>query len=153
MAAFLSATFMPRNRLLAALPAEDLARLRPRLEPVEFGLRHIIQTPDEPITAVYFPESGWISLLALLVDGSSAEVGIAGFEGMVGLPLLLGSDRSPVEAMVQAPGTFLRLGATAFREELDRSVPLRTQLLRYALAFQSPSANSVIDCRVFGSLT
>ncbi len=137
MAASLSADLTPRNRLLAALPAEDLARLRPRLEPVEFGLREIIQAPDEPITAVYFPESGWVSMMALLVDGNSAEVGIVGFEGMVGLPLLLGSDRSPTEAMIQAPGTFLRLGADAFREELDRSAALRTLLLRYALAFQA----------------
>jgi len=58
-------------------------------------------------------------------------------EGMVGLPLLLGSDRSPTEAMIQAPGKFLRLGAAAFREELDRSAAFRTLLLRYALAFQA----------------
>ncbi len=126
MAASLSADFTPRNRLLAALPAEDLARLRPRLEPVEFPLRHILQASDEPITAVYFPESGWVSMMALLADGSSAEVGIVGFDGMLGLPLLLGSDRSPTEAMIQAPGTLLRLGANAFREELDRSPALRT---------------------------
>ena len=136
MAAFPSAASAPRNRLLAALPAEDLQRLRPRLEPVELPLGHVIQAPGEPITAVYFPESGWVSLLALLVDGNSAEVGIVGFDGMVGLPLLLGDDRSPTEAMIQAPGTLLRLGADAFREELDRSAALRTMLLRYALAFQ-----------------
>lgn len=137
MAASLSAAFTPYNRLLAALPAEDLHRLRARLEPVEFALRHVIQVPDQPITAVYFPESGWVSMLALLVDGNSAEVGIVGFEGMVGLPLVLGSDRSPTEAMIQAPGTLLRLGADAFKEELDRSAALRTLLLRYALAFQA----------------
>ena len=136
MATFQASVSTPRNRLLAALPAEDLARLRPRLERVELGVRQIVQVPDEPITAVYFPESGWISMLALLVDGNSAEVGTVGFEGMVGLPLLLGSDRSPTEAMVQAPGTFLRLGADVFQEERDRSAPLRTLLLRYALAFQ-----------------
>ncbi len=136
MATFQASVSTPRNRLLAALPTEDLARLWPRLEPVELGLRQIIQVPDEPITAVYFPESGWISMIALLVDGNSAEVGIVGSEGMVGLPLLLGSDRSPTEAMVQAPGTFLRLGADVFGEERDRSAPLRTLLLRYALAFQ-----------------
>ena len=136
MAASLNATYTPRNRLLAALPAEDMDRLRPRLEPVEVTLRQIIQVPDEPITAVYFPESGWVSMVALLVDGSSVEVGIIGFEGMVGVPVLLGSDRSPTEGMIQAPGTLLRLSADVFREELDRSTALRTRLLRYALAFQ-----------------
>lgn len=123
MATFQTSVPTPRNRLLAALPADDLTRRWPRLEPVELGLREIVQVPDEPITAAYFPESGWVSMLALLVDGNSAEVGIIGFEGMVGLPLLLGSDRSPTEGMIQAPGTLLHLGADAFREEQERSAP------------------------------
>ena len=137
MAVFQSSHSTPQNRLLAALPTEDLARIWPRLEAVEFGLREIVQVPDEPITAVYFPESGWVSMMALLEDGSAAEVGIVGFEGMAGLPLLLGSDRATTEAMIQAPGPFLRLGASAFQEEQDRSPAFRKLLLRYALAFQA----------------
>jgi CRP-like cAMP-binding protein len=82
---------IPRNRLLAALAPEDLAQLSPRLEPVEFSIRHVIQVPEEPITAVYFPETGWISMVALLADGGAAEVGLIGREGMVGLPLALGA--------------------------------------------------------------
>ncbi len=61
---------------------------------------------------------------------------------MVGLPLLLGSDRAATESMVQAPGTFLRLGAVAFQEEQDRSPALRKLLLRYALAFQAQVAQT-----------
>ncbi len=126
----------PRNRLLAALPVEDLARLWPQLEPIETEQRQILLAPDQPITAVYFPESGWSSMLAVLADGRSAEVGVVGSEGMVGLPLLLGSDSSHVEAMVQAAGTMLRLHAGAFRRALEESAALRTLLLRYTLAFQ-----------------
>ncbi len=77
-------------------------------------------------------------MMALLVDGNAAEVGIVGFEGMVGLSLLLGSDRTATEAMIQAPGTFLRLGATAFQEEQDRSPAFRKLLLRYVLALPGP---------------
>jgi CRP-like cAMP-binding protein len=132
----------PRNRLLAALPAEDLARLWPRLEPVELTVRQVIQAPEEPITAVYFPESGWVSMLALLADGGAAEVGVIGREGMVGLPLLFGADMSSVEGLVQAPGPALRLSAVAFREELEHIPALRTLLLRYALAFQEQVAQT-----------
>ncbi|HEY8613601.1 MAG TPA: DNA methyltransferase [Roseomonas sp.] len=89
------------NRLLAALPPDDLARLLPQLEPVEVEQRHILQAPDQPLTTVYFHVSGWTSMLAQLADGRSAEVGLIGSEGMVGLPLLLGSDSSSTEAMVQ----------------------------------------------------
>ncbi len=75
-------------------------------------------------------------MLAMLADGRSAEVGVVGSEGMVGLPLLLGSNSSHVEAMVQAAGTMLRLHAGAFRRALEESAALRTLLLRYTLAFQ-----------------
>jgi hypothetical protein len=56
----------PRNRLLAALAPDDLAELWPRLKPVALTLRQILQVPEEPIGAVYFPESGWTSMLAPL---------------------------------------------------------------------------------------
>ena len=126
----------PHNRLLAALPAESLARLWPLLEPVQTTLRQNLVAAGEPITAVYFPETGWASMLAQLADGNSAEVGLIGTEGMVGLSLLLGADTSFVEAMVQGPGTMLRLGANAFRQALDDIPGLERLLMRYALAFQ-----------------
>src|SRR4051812_28999354 len=122
-----------RNRLLAALPSEALARLRPRLEPVELVHRAVLHAPGETLTAVHFPETGWVSMLATLESGDSAEVGLIGREGMVGLPLVMGTDQSPFEGMVQAEGTALRLPAEALREEMDASPALRRLLLRYAL--------------------
>ena len=128
-----SSTPATRNRLLTALPADDLARLWPRLEAVELPLRKVLHPPGEPIEAVYFPETGWVSMLAYLESGDAAEVGLVGHEGMIGLPVLLGADSSDLEAMVQCPGTALRMDAQAFREELERIPVLRTLLLRYAL--------------------
>ena len=58
MALFDQFTPAPRNRLLAALPPEDLARLWPRLQPVELVFRSTLHAPEESITAVYFPEAG-----------------------------------------------------------------------------------------------
>ena len=127
----------PRNRLLASLPRDDLARLLVRLEPVDLPLRQVLVGADREIDAVYFPETCMISMIAALDDGHAAEVGLLGPEGMVGIPLLLGSDRSPTEAMCQGSGIALRLSASAFREEVDRSPALRTTLLRYAQAFLS----------------
>jgi CRP-like cAMP-binding protein len=124
----------PRNRLLAALPPEDLARLWPRLEPVELRLRQVLHPPETPITEIYFPETGWVSMIILFEDGDSAEVGMIGHEGMVGLPVLLRSDRYDLEAMVQAPGTALRLSSAAFREEFDGNRAFRDLMLNYALA-------------------
>src|SRR3954467_7400222 len=72
-------------------------------------------------------------MLAYLEDGDAAEVGLGGREGFVGLPVLLGADHDDIEAMVQAPGTALRINAQVFREELERIPAFRTLLLRYAL--------------------
>jgi CRP-like cAMP-binding protein len=127
------ATLVPRNRLLAALPPEDLARLWPQLEAVPLPLRKILSAPGEPITTVYFPESGYVSMLAYLKDGDAIEVGVIGNEGIIGLPVLLGDDSDDCEAMVQNPGTALCMDAAAFRAELDLSPGFRTLLLRSAL--------------------
>ena len=96
--------------------------------------------PGEPVAAVHFPETGWASMLATLEDGDAAEVGVIGYEGMIGLPVLLGADRDDIEAMVQCPGTALRIEAAAFREELERAPAFRDLLLRYALVHHGQTA-------------
>lgn len=124
----------PRNRLLAALPPEDLARLWPQLSEVELQFRQTLHMPEEPVRAVYFPETGYTSRLAPMEDGDFAEVGLVGPEGMIGLAPLLGADTDSFELMVQVPGTALRMDAAAFREALDRILSFRPLLNRYALA-------------------
>ena len=132
----------PRNRLLAALPPEVLAALWPRLHPVELPLRRVLHVAGEPITAVYFPETGYVSALASMEDGDAAEVGMVGREGMVGLPVLLGAECDDIEAVVQSPGTALRMDAAAFRAELERAPAFRTLLLRYALVHHGQVART-----------
>ena len=126
-----------RNGLLAALPPEDLARLRPRLQPVELPFDQTLYPADGIVEAVLFVETGMVSLLATLEDGEQVEVGIAGSEGLIGLPLVLGDDRSLVEARVQMEGTALRMNVAAFRDEVEGSAALRGLLKRYTLAFQA----------------
>jgi CRP-like cAMP-binding protein len=131
---------VPRNRLLAALPPDILAALR--LEPAELVFRKTLHVAGEPIASIYFPESGYASMLAYLEDGDAAEVGLVGSEGMVGLPVLLGADCDDLEAMVQLPGHALRMDAFAFREALDRIPELRTLLLRYVLVHHGQVART-----------
>lgn len=126
-----------RNRLLASLPSDVLAQLLPKFSQVVMENRQDLYRPDGAIEAVYFPESGMISLVANLEDGGQTEVGIIGQEGMLGTSLLSGIDTSFVEAMVQMPGTALRIGITEFRHELDANAPFRAVLLRYNEALQA----------------
>jgi CRP-like cAMP-binding protein len=132
----------PRNWLLAALPPDDAARLLSRMTRVEFVTRQILQRTEQTITAVHFPESGWVSLVNLLSDGGAAEVGHAGREGMIGLPLLFGADTSSSEAIVQGSGSALRMSAEVFREELEAIPAFRALLLRYALVFNEEVAQT-----------
>ena len=127
----------PRNGLLAVLPTTDLARLMRSVEPVELIPRQVLHGAHAQISAVYFLESGMVSLIARLERGGAVEVGVIGREGIVGLPLAFGVGSSPDEALVQAPGLALRMDADAFREELDRSPALLALLLRYQCALHA----------------
>jgi CRP-like cAMP-binding protein len=131
-----------RNRLLTALPPDVLAELWPRLEPVELPLRQVVQAAGEPVNAVLFPETGWLSMLAYLEDGDAAEVGLVGREGMLGLPLVLEAESDDLEAMVQGPGTALRMDKASFREALEHFPAFRTPLLRYTLVHHGQVART-----------
>lgn len=119
------------NRLLSSLPPDILAHLLPRLTRVPLDVRQIIYAQDGPIEAVYFPESGMISMVNNLDDGMLAEVGIVGREGMAGLAMLSGVETSFVEFMVQLPGSALRMGAREFRQEMEANPALHKRLLHY----------------------
>jgi CRP-like cAMP-binding protein len=77
-----------------------------------------------------------------LEDGHLQEVGIVGREGLVGLPVVLGADRTSIEALVQMQGTALRVGAAELRAAFERSATLRSLLLRYAQAFHAQVAQT-----------
>jgi CRP-like cAMP-binding protein len=119
-----------RNMLLAALPKRDRDGLLPHLKPVTLRSEEVLYEPDEPIRHVYFPTSGMISLLVVLHNGSVAEVGRVGNEGMVGLPVFLGLWTSHTRAFVQIPGEALRMRAQVFRQQARPGGPLANLLLR-----------------------
>jgi CRP-like cAMP-binding protein len=131
-----------RNHLLAALPADALARLLPKFIFVDLPLRASLCAAEAPIEAVHFPEAGMVSLVAELEEGTRQEVGIVGREGMVGTPLVFGVESAFTDMMVQLPGSALRIGAAAFRRELDESPPFRALMLRYCEAANSQIAQT-----------
>ncbi|HKM61652.1 MAG TPA: Crp/Fnr family transcriptional regulator [Acidisphaera sp.] len=134
-----------RNELLAALPADILAQLLPKLAPVDLPRRQSLYVMDHAIDAVFFIESGMASLVRQLDDGVQAEVGIIGREGMLGIPLLHGVETSFTDCFMQLPGDGLRMPAAAFRQELATNPALRALLLRYAEA-QSDQVAQTAAC-------
>jgi CRP-like cAMP-binding protein len=126
-----------RNKLLAALPCDALVRLLPKLHAVTLPVRKTLLVPQERIEAAYFIESGWVSMVAHLDDGTQAEVGLVGFEGMIGLPLVVGVDTAFADTYMQASGTGLQMEATAFQRELEDNPALHRLLLRYSEAMHA----------------
>lgn len=132
------------NRLLAALPPADFGRLAASLTPVTLPLRQFLVEADEPIEAAYFVETGMVSYLGYLADGEALEVGLIGCEGMVGLPLILGVDRTAFAAMVQVGGSALRIHPAALRRAFNDSEAIRTRLLRYMQALHTQVAQTAV---------
>src|SRR5205085_12444643 len=76
------------NRILSSLSGDDLELLQPHLEPVDLPLRKVLEQANKPIKAVYFPESGFASVV--VNTGKPIEVGLIGREGMTGLAVVFG---------------------------------------------------------------
>jgi CRP-like cAMP-binding protein len=124
-----------RNALLSRLSPQVQQSLR--LHPLELPVEKVLYEPNQPIDYVYFPEHGCLSIVAMLKNGSSIEVGTVGREGMVGSVLLLQTESSPYRHFVQVAGHGYRAGADRFREVAKASDELRDTVLRYEAAFRT----------------
>jgi CRP-like cAMP-binding protein len=133
---------LSENQLIAGLPRADRKRLLAICEPAHLVLSEVLCEAGQPTRHVYFPTGGFISLVALVEGHDGVEVGMVGREGMVGTQLALGVGTSPLRALVQGSGAALRIGAKAFRAELERSVALRRQLNRYVYVLMTQLATS-----------
>ena len=123
-----------KNQLLAVLPNDVLTRWLPHLELVDMPLGEVLYESSGKMTHVFFPEDCIVSLLFVLENGSSAEIAVVGFEGMVGISLFMGGNTTPSRAVVQSAGQAYRLRATFLKQEFDFSNPVMHLLLRYTQA-------------------
>jgi CRP-like cAMP-binding protein len=133
----LSAILNPQipNSILSALPEAEYEHLFAQLEHIEMPLGAVLYHPAEDMQHVYFPNSGTISVLAMVRSGTSVEVGMVGNEGMFGIPVVLGTVTAPTEAVVQIPGEGLRVRADVLREEFKKGGILQDIILRYTQGF------------------
>jgi CRP-like cAMP-binding protein len=116
---------------------KDRRRVLANCEEVELEFHQILDEPGDVIRHVYFPTSGFISLIASMGGKSTLEVALAGNEGMYGVPVAFGVAISPVQALVQGGGRAWRMGATAFRRELEQVPALRSGVDRYIYVVMS----------------
>lgn len=120
-----------QNRILGALPHEELVHLLPYLEAVKLEKGEIVYLTGDTIKHAYFPESGLLSLLFTTETGSTIEVASAGSEGVVGLPIILRKPVVPYEVTVQFTTEAWKIRAKRLQEEFDKGKFLHELLLRY----------------------
>lgn len=137
-----------QNHLLASLPAIEFKRLLPQLEPIDLPLGKVIYEAGEQLEYLYFPTSSMISLLNTMEDGMTAEVGLTGNDGVVGIALFLGGATTPNQAIVQIGGAALRLRAKAVQEEFKRGGGFQQVLLRYTQALITQISQTAICNRL-----
>jgi CRP-like cAMP-binding protein len=121
------------NRLIASLKREDL-KLLGHLREIAIQQWDMLEGAGRPTDAVYFPQTGMISLIVQMPEDRAVEVGTIGSEGAVGMTVGLGSRISFITAMVQVSGTSLCISASRFRAAAGRSSHIRDLIVRYTEA-------------------
>ena len=137
----------PGNQLIDLLPRKDRLRFVNACECVDLTLAKVLSEHGKPTPYVYFPTSGFISLIAIVKDSPGVEVGMVGREGMLGVQLALGVSTAPLHALVQGAGTALRISTKHFKAELTASPALQNQLLRYLYVLMAQLAESTACAR------
>jgi CRP-like cAMP-binding protein len=125
------------NRILASLPPEEFSEVSPLLEEVGLEVGDRLYDMGEVIRHVHFIDSGLLSLLSTLEDGTSIEVAGLGREGMGGLSALLGADRAGHTGLTQVSGTALRMRTEHAREAFQRLPAFQGKVLRYTRVLMS----------------
>jgi CRP-like cAMP-binding protein len=136
------------NSLLAALPSAEYRHVLVGLEPVTLQLGEVLHEPAAAIRYVYFPVGCVVCLTTTVAGHKAVEVGLVGYEGMVGLALVLGDGASSVRAVVAARGVALRMEATRFRKTFLQCLSLQQELHRYTYAMLA-HARQTIACNCF----
>jgi CRP-like cAMP-binding protein len=119
------------NEILLGLPGKELDAILPQLTFVDLRTHDVLHEPGEPIKFGYFLNKGMISILTVLTEGKSVEVGLTGKDGFVGLPLLVGFSSGPTQAVVQVAGNAFRIGARGMAQTVRQSPVLANRLQRY----------------------
>jgi CRP-like cAMP-binding protein len=123
------------NYLLSALPIEQHQRLLANLRVISLPLGKVIYESGERQSRLYFPTTAVVSLLYTMKDGSTAEAGLTGNDGVIGLALFLGGTATPDRAVVQIGGSALEMSPELLHEELAHGGAFQRALLRYTRAF------------------
>ncbi len=137
-----------QNRLLAALPGDEYERLLPKLHQVTFSLGEVVYEFGGHLDYVYFPTTAIVSLLYTMENGATAEMGLTGNDGVVGIALFMGGGTMPNRAIVQSAGGALRMTARVLQDEFAHGGSFQRILLRYTQALITQISQTAVCNRL-----
>src|ERR671913_26846 len=136
------------NRLLAALPTDEYERLLPQLADVSFDLGEVVYEFGGHLDYVYFPTTAIVSLLYTMENGATAEMGLTGNDGVVGIALFMGGETMPNRAVVQSAGDAVRMKAKVLQAEFASGGRFQRLLLRYTQALITQISQTAVCNRL-----
>lgn len=139
------------NRLLALLPPAEFEAIKPHLQYAEFEPTTMLARAGEAIATCFFPNTGMISLLCITEQGRSVEAGFTGFEGMIGLAVILGDKEMPYDALVQAPTTGFAVDAKVVLDLFNRRGVFHDSVLRFVYVVLKQMAQTCV-CNHFHTI-
>ena len=126
------------------MPEVDWEQLESRLTPVALELGQVIYESGVRVEHVYFPTTSIVSLLAVMLDGASAEIAVVGNDGVVGVSVFMGGESTPSRAVVQSAGRAYKLAGRYLKEEFTRASAMQHLLLRYTQALITQMAQTAV---------
>ena len=137
-----------KNYLLAALPADEYARLKSKLEAVSFKLGDVLYESGDRMDYVYFPTTAIISMLYVMENGATAEIGVVGNDGLIGNALFLGGDTTTSRAIIQSAGAAYRIKAKDAKAEFKLGGLFQEMMLRFTQALMTQISQTAVCNRL-----
>lgn len=141
-------TIARKNYLLATLIEPEFSRINHNLEPITLKLGQVMHESGDPMEYAYFPTTAIFSLLSIMENGATAEIGVVGNDGVLGIELFMGGETSTSRAIVQSAGHCCRMRAKDLKEEFTKGGPFQRLLLRYTQALIAQISQTAVCNRL-----
>jgi CRP-like cAMP-binding protein len=136
------------NYLLGLIHDDELGPIAAKLEKVDMDLGEVLYESGEKMDHIYFPTTAIISMLYIMENGGTAEIGVVGNDGVVGISLFLGGETTTSRAIVQSAGELLRMKEADLKAEFRKNGRFQELLLRYTQAILTQISQTAVCNRL-----
>ena len=137
-----------KNHLLAALPTAEFLRLESKLEPVSLELGEVLYESGDNMQYAFFPTTAIVSLLYIMENGTTAEIGVVGNDGIIGTSIFMGGGGTTSRAVIQSAGMAVRMKAKDLKAEFALGSMFQEMLLRFTQSLMTQISQTAVCNRL-----